>query len=57
MKEIIYVTFVTALALVLSSTLSQVAEIHQNIKDTELRIERMQANPRPDYVRYPFSGE
>lgn len=53
MKEIIYVTLVVLLAMVLSSTFSSFSSIHRAIKETELAIERMQANPSPEYEHYP----
>lgn len=53
MKEIAYVVAVVVLAMFLSSTLASFSSIHRAIKATELTIERMKANPSPEYEHYP----
>jgi hypothetical protein len=53
MKEIVYVVAVVLLAMVIASSTNEMNEIHKRIHETLSDIERMKANPSPQYEHYP----
>jgi hypothetical protein len=54
MKEIICICVVSVMAIVLSSCVNQIGSIAKTTRQIEARIERMKANPNPEYNHYPF---